>query len=167
VRVHSASSIRSTVRAVHLSREASPCSRAVQFQSSANISTYRSAVAHIGGNLVAGAFYAVPKSHKLSCQPKRSGRRGPLASHPACCPHRSHGDTASAAGPSGSRANNSNGQSDQRPRGLRWLDREVRAGTVLSSRLAPETGSDGGGAPFKSDAYLRSYSKKERCALIV
>lgn len=65
--------------------------------------------------------------------------------------HSSHGSEGTAASSSSSA-----------PRGIRWLDREVRQGNVAEEELV----GAGGRPPRKTDMLLRSYSKKARCGHI-
>lgn len=65
-------------------------------------------------------------------------------------------DKAAPAQPNQSEASST--PSTNAPRGIRWLDREVRQGNVAEEQLV---GADGR-PPIKTDMLLRSYSKKPR-----
>ena len=74
-----------------------------------------------------------------------------------------NGASSSQNAGSGSTGSDANGASQQPPRSLKWLDKEVKAGRQPEARL---TGSrDGGdGDRPRTDVMLRSYSKKAACA---
>jgi hypothetical protein len=76
--------------------------------------------------------------------------------------HHVHPDTL---GPSQGPPKNesSASSSSEPPKALKWLDREVQSGRIARENLTPCTAGEGDKRPFKSDMYLRSYSKKERC----
>ena len=65
--------------------------------------------------------------------------------------------------PADSEATSHGNDAAEPPKSLKWLDREVRAGRADRQELGVGIEGAGGERPFKSDAYLASYSRRERC----